>query len=53
MKDIFYEKFNAILLKKRENNGFYLSTEKYNKYISEVVNAKLKKKINNELITDD
>jgi len=33
IKDIFYEKFSALLLKKREDNYFYLSTEKYNKYI--------------------
>ena len=44
IKDIFYEKFSALLLKKREDNCFYLSTEKYNKYISEIKNAKAKKK---------
>jgi len=43
IKDIFYEKFSALLFKKREDNCFYLSTEKYNKYISEVINAKAKK----------
>lgn len=35
IKAIFYEKFSALLLEKREDICFYLNTEKYNKYISE------------------
>jgi hypothetical protein len=44
IKEIFYEKFSEFLFKKREDNCFYLSSDKYNKYISEVINAKAKKK---------
>jgi len=35
-----YEKCNAILSTKREDNSFYLSTEKYNKCVEDVLKFK-------------
>lgn len=40
IREVFYEKFNAILSKKREDYNFYLSTEKYNKCVENVLKFK-------------
>lgn len=39
MKDIFYEMLKVLIMKTKEDNFIYFSTDKYNKYISEVIST--------------
>jgi len=40
IQNVFYEKFNAILGAKREDNNFYLSTKMYDKCVEDVLKFK-------------